>query len=219
MLTYRHAVRETAGVIAGAIDRSVKALYEKRVEQEPAMTDRMLGAIEESMHGKNIKGIKWEAKTLTDRGRGAHEKTYGADFMGVLNIDLPDFKVSKGFLAQAKLIKAKKYDLKELKSQCEKMLTLSPDSFVFFYHTNGIRVVPAIAVVGSKIDPYSLLYNHSAQRFFENHLECFIGDRTISSPTPDTLMTLLEKFNARSALLLTGKAGDGVDYAPDRETT
>ncbi len=42
MITYYHAIRDVAHRIAGAIDHSVNALREGRVEQEPAMTDRIL---------------------------------------------------------------------------------------------------------------------------------------------------------------------------------
>ena len=207
MLTYYQAVRGAATRIADAIDHSVEALREKRVEHEPAMTERMLGAIEESLSGYHEKGIWWAAKSLTDRGAGSQESKYGADFMGVLNITLPELMVSKGFLAQAKLIRdGSAGDLNELKRQCEKMLLLSPDSFVFLYVPDSVRVVPAISVVGCAVDP-QYLYSRSAQRFFEEHLQCFIGDRNMNSPTPDTLKAMLEKFETRSALFIQAKAG------------
>ena len=208
MITDYHAIREVAQHIAGAIDRSVDALREKRVEQEPAMTDRMLGAIEESLKDYQRKGIRWSAKTLTDRGRGSQESKYGADFMGVLNIALPEFAVSKGFLAQAKLIRnGNSGDLVELRQQCKKMLDLSPDSFVFLYGQDGVRVVPAISVVGANVDPLQL-YSRSAQRFFEEHLECFIGDGNIQSATPTTLDTMRARFEARSAIQIQGVSSD-----------
>lgn len=207
MIAYRHAVRGAARRIARAINNSVMALQEGRVEQEPAMTDRMLGSIEESLRDFDVKGIRWSAKTLTDRGRGSQESEYGADFMGVLNITLPEFVVSKGFLAQAKLVKnGSSGNVKELKQQCEKMLNLSPDSFVFLYWPNEVRVIPALSVVASKVDPIEL-YSRSAQRFFEEHLQCFIGDRTIQSATPATLKVMRDRFEVRSAILLQAKAG------------
>lgn len=206
MIAYYHAVREAARHIASAIDHSVSALREGRVEHEPAMTDRMLGAIEESLTDFRVKGIRWRAKTLTDRGRGSQESEYGADFMGVLNITLPEFTVSKGFLAQAKLVRNESSgDVKELKRQCDKMLNLSSDSFVFFYGQDGVRVVPAISVLGCAADPL-LLYSRSAQRFFEEHLQCFIGDRNIRAPTPSTLKTMRDRFEARSAIIIEAKS-------------
>jgi hypothetical protein len=173
----------------------------------------MIGAIEFSLDGFRTRGIRWDGKTLTDRGKGAQEAQYGADFVGVLNIDLPDFKMSKGFLAQAKLLRHDTVDdLEELKRQCHRMLNLSPDSFVFLYSRQGVRVVPAISVVGAALDP-SYLYSRSAQRFFEEHLQCFIGDQAIQSPTPEALEHLRRRFEARSALLLTARAS-GLETTP-----
>lgn len=206
MFTYYQAVRGAAQQIANAINHTVDALRERRVEQEPAITDRMLGAIEESLSDYSNKGISWQAKTLTDRGAGAQESKYGADFMGVLTITLPNFAVSKGFLAQAKLIRdGSAGSLDELKSQCDRMLNLSPDSFVFLYGFSGVRVIPAVSVVGSTLDPQQL-YSRSAQRFFEEHIQCFIGDRKISAPSTVVLNDLRSRFEARSAILIQAKA-------------
>ncbi len=164
----------------------------------------MLGAIEETMNHQRTKGIFWTAKTLTDRGRNAEESTFGADFMGVLKIELPGFSVTKGFLGQAKLLRPDRaLNLEELKGQCHKMLKYSPDSFVFFYRENGIRVVPAISVVSTSVDPW-YLYSRSGERFFEEHLKCFIGDGNIQTADAATLEQLRIRYNARSALFLKG---------------
>jgi hypothetical protein len=169
------------------------------------MTDRMLGAVEESLRNFRVHGVRWTAKTLTDRGANSQESRFGADFLGVLNIRLPDFSVSKGFLAQAKLMRGRWFhDAQQLQKQCEQMLMLSPDSFVFLYSRKGVRVVPAISVLGAKGDP-TQLYSRSSQRFFEQHLECFIGDRAISSPTPAALEKLQRQYEVRRALLLEGQ--------------
>ena len=161
----------------------------------------MLGAIEQAMHGFRVKGVSWVAKTLTDRGPGAQEKLYGADCRGVLDIDLPDFGVKKGFLAQAKLVRSYLDIRKELQKQCEKMLALSPASFVFLYDYSRVSVIPAVAVVGTDHDP-SALYSRTAARFFEEHFESFIGDRDIKAPTPDILEDLRSRYEARRLLYL-----------------
>ena len=209
MLTYYRAVRKASVAIADAANYATAAYRGGRVEQEPAITDRMLAGIETSLDGVEIGGIRWTAKTLTDRGRGSQESRYGADFLGVLSIDLPDFKVSKGFLAQAKLAKHfNSTEIHSLKTQCEKMLRLSAASFVFLYGKQAIYVVPAISVLGSGWQP-DQLYSRSVQKFFEAHFECFIGDRAIDPATPEVLSSLTQRFEARSALLLSGK-GQGV---------
>lgn len=207
MITRYHAIREIGAVISDAIDLSIDALREGRVEQEPAFTDRMLGAIEGALNGYRTKGIRWSAKTLTDRGKNSQESRHGADFMGVLNIALPDFTVSKGFLAQAKMVRGRYgVNMRDLREQCERMLNLSSASFVFLYSREGVRVIPAVAVLGSDANLLDH-YSRSASRFFEEHLECFIGDRNIQSATPDSLEALCERYECRSALLLRAEEG------------
>ena len=171
------------------------------VGQEPHLTDRMLGRIAQSLDGYRTKGVIWTAKTLTDHGPNTEEKKYGADFVGVLEIDIPGYKVKKGFLAQAKLAKSGKMRADEFRrmiAQCEQMLNLSPSSFVFLYSLDGIRVIPAIAIVGA-VDPEIAfnpegLYSRKLQTFYEEHFECFIGDRRISEPSERTLADLRARY-------------------------
>lgn len=202
-------VREAAAQIADAADRSLDALREGRVEQEPALTDRMLGAIEESMRGFRTKGIRWTAKTLTDRGPGAQESRHGADFAGVLSIDLPDFSVRKGFLAQAKLIEPAtimpRREFGLMKAQCDSMLKRTPDSFVFLYARDAIAVVPAVSVVSSNLRNPHEFYSRSISRFYEEHLESFIGDRRLYAPTPEMLEGLQREVDARTLLYLEAR--------------
>ena len=205
MIPYYRAVRRVSRQIAQAVQHTVEALRDTRVEHEPAFTDRMLGGIEESLRGFETHGIIWRAKTLTDRSGQSQEKKYGADFMGVLDLQLPDYKLTKGFLAQAKLVRPfQPINLADLKEQCEKMLALSPDSFVFLYSHNGVRVVPAISVVSANLQPTEL-YHHSVTRFFEDHLCSYIGDRAISAANEKALEELRQRYEARRLLMLEGK--------------
>lgn len=201
MLRYYGIIRESGRKVAEAINHTVQAYEEGRIEQEPAFTDRMLGGIEETLRGFSVKGIRWQAKTLSDRGPHAQEKKYGADFMGVLNVDLPEYSVRKGFLAQAKMVDNRFLDYRDLHRQCESMLSLSPASFVFLYSKRGVTVVPAISVIGATADPTEL-YSRTAARFFEEHFESFIGDRNISAPQIEMLEALREHYDSRHLLYL-----------------
>lgn len=210
MIVYRRIVRAAARRIAEAADSAVEDLATGLVEQEPHLTDRLLGRIMQTMDGFRVKGVKWSAKTLTDHGRGTQEKRYGADFVGVLDVDLPEFKVKKGFLAQAKLKGSRRMSSREFRrlvSQCEQMLDLSPDSFVFHGSTDGIRVIPASSVVGASGPEIAFnedaFYSRKISRFYEEHFECFIGDRNIHSATKETLAEL----EAHSLLLLAARQG------------
>ena len=201
--SYQSTVSEVARRIGNAIDRSHAGLLEGRVEHEPAMTDRMLGRIEESIDGLEIKGIRWSAKTLTDRGASSQESTDGADFMCVLEVDLPDYQIKKGFLAQAKRIRQNGLnDNNELVNQCRRMLNLSPASFVFTYSDRGVDVFSAASVVAGQ----GMIGHHNkrtATQFFKAHLQCFLGDKRISAATPQQLVNLRARTGADRALLLS----------------
>lgn len=208
MYQYREIVRQSARAVSEAANRVVEAHRHGRVQQEPAFTDRMLGRIEEAMNNLNVRGVTWQATTLTDRGHGAQERLFGADFVGILSISLPEFQVHKGFLAQSKLLRDNQAlstsESSRLREQCDKMLSLSPDAFVFLYSTRGIRIVPAISVVSTRLGNINLqrLYSRSMQRFFELHFESFIGDRTISIRDEKPLDELRETYEARRLLYL-----------------
>jgi hypothetical protein len=209
MIVYRRMVRSAAKRIADAADSAVEDLAQGLVEQEPHLTDRLLGRIMQAMDGYRSKGVRWSAKTLTDHGPGTQEKRYGADFVGVLDVDLPEFKVKKGFLAQAKLLdsgRMRTSEFRRLVSQCEKMLDLSPDSFVFHESIDGIRVIPAISVVGASGPEVAFnedaFYSRKISRFYEEHFECFIGDRRIRAANRQTLTDL----EARALLSLAARA-------------
>lgn len=206
-------VNMSASAVAGAIDRTVRDYAEGLISDEPSFTSRMLGRIAEAMQGFVAKGVVWKARVLTSMGPGTEEKVYGADFMGVLDITLPDFRVQKGFLAQAK-VQCRHIDVKRLQAQCKDMLRLSPASFVFLYSKEAVRVVPAIAVCDggapssqtSGLSANSMLanaYDRSARRFFEEHFTCFIGDGRIAAPTAATLDQLdrLRQLHEARALL------------------
>ena len=201
-------IRNAARRIAVAADAAVSDLTEGLVEQEPQLTDRMLGRIAASMQGYESKGVRWKARTLPDRGPGAEEKVFGADFVGVLDMDIPGFKVKKGFLAQAKLLRPNgmsKREFRRMVDQCNQMLDLSPASYVFVQSTDGIRVLPATAVVGTSTAKLAFdagaHYSRRLSRFYEDHFECFIGDSKINEPTRETL----DNLRARSLLELSAR--------------
>lgn len=205
------AIRQSAGMIGEAIDAVVAAYSDGRIEQETDFTSRMLASIERSVNGQVVKGIRWTSKVLTDKGPGAQEKQYGADFVGVLEIILPTFILRKGFLAQSKRIEPSaslgKADYGRLLRQSEQMLRLSPSSFVFLYSLEGVFVVPAISIVSTHIEsplnPHTF-YSRSVSRFYEEHFSSFIGDRDISSPTIETLTRL----GARYLLSIEGRPAE-----------
>jgi hypothetical protein len=204
-------IRESAAHIAEAANGTVEALTSARVEQEPAFTDRMLGRIEHAMEGFEVRGVRSTAKTLTDRSSKAQEPKFGADFVGVLTIDLLDYSVRKGFLAQAKLIEPGESiatrEFERMRRQCNEMLSISRDSYVFIYSLTGITVIPVLAVVSAyRCNPHEL-DGRSMSRFYEEHFESFIGDRDIYAPSIVALEKARERARARRLLYLEAGVG------------
>jgi hypothetical protein len=210
MFRNQKLVRGVTARINRAATNTLNAFVGGRAQLEPQVTDRLLGAIEQELDGKSIGGVVWVAKTLTDRVKNSQESEFGADFMGVLSLELNDFEARKGFLSQAKLVEPSQSfptaESKRLKGQCEKMLGFSSESFVFIYsQQSGIRIIPAVEVVSARdCNPHELT-SKSITEFFKDHLECFIGDRAIQSATPQGLDELRAKYEARTGIFLGGK--------------
>ena len=229
MIRRLKSVRYIAREIADAADSALAAYREDRVLEEPQITDRILGAIEDRVGRLSVRSydtdlllyapvprhdvkdkaedrmashpsspISWKARTLrTGHGIAAEEKRHGADLMGVLNLDLFDYRVTKGFLAQAKRAEPdqpfsnREWD--RLRSQCDTMLARTPASFVWVYSSEmGIRIFSANAVVALKSRTIFDLYSRSLANFFENHIESFFGDHRLNSTDIQTLDVLAE---------------------------
>lgn len=205
---------QLAAKIAKAAQEATDSYRSLLVEQEPQITDRFLGICQHSINGARIGGVQWTAKTFTDRGAGSQEREYGADFLCSYELQMPTFKVAKGFLAQAKRIEPSDYfspkDFGDMQSQCEKMLSISPSSFVFLYsRQNGVQVVPALSVVAARpCNPHELTAV-AVRPFFTDHFECFIGDRGLAITSADGVPGLLAEMRARAALALIGRGQEG----------
>lgn len=214
MIKPLRSVRKIAREIEDAANVAFSAHLEDRVVEEPQVTDRILGGIEDRIQARQFGGVVWKARTLrTGPGKAAEEKRHGADLMGVLDINLPFFKVQKGFLAQAKRAEPdgqfSKQAWDRLLFQCEKMLARTPDSFVWIYSKReGIRIFSANSVLGLGGGQISRnvfdLYNHSVSSFFESHIKCFIGDHRLNSPNIETLDALAD-FSTERVLKLSAR--------------
>ncbi|CAD5920406.1 hypothetical protein L2E68_17130 [Planktothrix agardhii 1029] len=209
MFNNQKLVNRLLAKISEVEKKTLEDLISERIEQEPAVTDRLLGVMQYLLNHQTIAGVRWRAKTLTDRGRGSQENNYGADFLAALEIDLQGYQVKKGFLAQSKLIEPSenfsRANFEKMREQCEKMLKHSSASYVFLYsQQSGITIIPAIEVLGARnCNPHELT-NRTMRQFYKEHFECFIGDRAIQSATPQALRELSERFDARSAILISG---------------
>ena len=199
--------------ISNAARRVIEDMTSGRAQQEPSITDRLIAYIQTEARSSARSSFVWTAMTLTDRGRGSQERKYGADFVGSLEIKISGFNIKKGFLAQAKKIEPSdrfsNSEYSKLKTQCEDMLRLSPDSFVFLYSViDGFSVLPAITILGARnCNPHELT-KKPIQKFFTEHFECFIGDSNISLANIQTVDELYEKYRARTGIHITIGKGE-----------
>jgi hypothetical protein len=209
MIRDYRAVREIANAIAEEANEGIDAYRRSKLTDEPNITDRLLGAIESrvrhlsfgpvlsSGRGGGIRrGISWEAMTVRSGSRSAaHEKEYGADILGVFTANIPNYAVSKGFLAQAKRAEPgsnfSRAEWARLVVQCEKMLKITPDAFVIAYSKRaGVRFFSALAASAMSGRDLFELYSMAPRSFFERHFQSFIGDRRLDKPDISVLRSL-----------------------------
>lgn len=103
-------IKDLAKHIANAADTAVEAYVAGRITDEPNITDRWIGAVEQALSNTRWRRRKaaafcWQAKTLrASSGRAAEERRFGADLLGVAEIHVGDQCIHEGFLGQAKRV-------------------------------------------------------------------------------------------------------------------
>lgn len=200
MIVIENIVKDFGEMIDEAERSILNEWVEQEISAETSITERFLESMKIRINESESmmeKGVIVKARTLSDRGPDSEEHRFGADFAIILNINLSNYKVQKGFLCQAKLERrgfnvsltknlctvnfSQMSSLRGLQNQTEKMLKISPDSFVVIYSFKSFIIVPAISV-NSLIMP-NMLYGKKVSNFFKEFLMCFIGDRNITLET------------------------------------
>lgn len=212
MIWPRNFVKRSTETIGKAVSTTLKEYRDGYVEQEPPFTDRLLARITDEINKFETEGIRWKAKTFTDRGPKTQENQCGADFAGVFDASIKGQIVSKYFLVQVKRLphggRLPTQELKRLENQCDKMLRYTSDSFVFCFSQRRAFIVPAIAVMDSPTDKMADHQSKTVQEFFKDHFNCFIGERILTpnvlSPNGIALFNLLVKERiAKNILFLS----------------
>ena len=146
----------------------------------------------------------------------------------MFELDTPECRLRKGFLAQAKLAGRSEVSVDESREfpivsvrrstqreerpsdlfpQCRQMLRMSPDSFVFVYTNRQISVIPANTVAHLSGDGIRHpVYSMTLRQFFRGFFQSFIGDNRLNACDDETLRTLRDDTFANSAALLTVSA-------------
>lgn len=199
-----------------------------QIETEPSFTDRLIGSIDTAIKGIFLEKYRLSIRTLRDRGPNSPEREFGADLASLLYIDTKEQKLSKGFLAQAKMankneikvdydgypnpavsVKLKKNDPNNqtsLISQCNNMLAITPDSFVLVYAKQDIIAIPASTIASiTEFDSRHHVYYHKFKWFIRHFLWSFIGDMRMYAHDDSSLRNLANIMKANMAILLQVK--------------
>lgn len=166
-------------LLLGALSRQIDHFRAGRIAGEEDLTSALAAAVRYALDGIVTFGIKWEATVLTPQ---SEEPRHGADLLFVLELDLPSYTVSKGFVAQAKRIPPgmrEPADRDRLVNQCKTMLGATTAAYVWVYAQDGVRVYPAMSVVGTNGRIADLNYMPIAE-FFSEHFACFLGDKALA---------------------------------------
>lgn len=214
-------VKLLGDLVKKAEHKIIEEIKNGEVEDEPSITNRFIERTKtylEESEGKLVKH-NLHIRTLLDRGPKAPEREFGADICGVLDVELDDYYTnSKGFLAQAKceseyvkvdmaprgIIRVNfnpSREFNRLKEQVNRMLEITPDSFVFIYSTKGFVVVPASSVRGLSSETGGVVYGKPIANFFKEFLMCFIGDHRLTATDNETLRELRERTLSRIACM------------------
>jgi hypothetical protein len=155
------------------------------VTDEDDITGVLIGRLD-STFDKKIGGVTWSSSVIRHRkGVAAQEKKVGADMLFHVSIQTPQLEYSKGVLIQSKRVDEgmpmKVAAHKELLGQCNKMLDITPASFVFNYTKSGMRCGSAMKVAGATSRVLNDTCNLTSYRFFLELFRCTTGDRNITS--------------------------------------
>lgn len=217
-------VNQFGQLVTDAEDIIASSILAGRIPDEPSITNRFLQELESIINRNGqLQGIQILATTMSSLGPNTQEARVGADFLAVLNIDIPSLKISKGFLCQAKragssikINRAKSRNtsvsfhdqavFNQLQTQVGKMLNITPDSFVCIYSAEGFAYVPAITVDGLTYQRNNNeVYAKNTRAFFGEFLMCFIGDQALGATDATGLSALAEQTGSRFALMIQVK--------------
>jgi hypothetical protein len=220
VLKNRHVNRRVAKQIGTAAESAasrVLSLHPEVRGREEEITSqlrseitlRMIESVRDSLDGVEINDVRFDVYTF----RKKEEKRVGADLLGVVQYRLGDDRVTKIYLAQAKVARAIVrgnrtaavfYDSR-VRGQAVRMTRrVAAASFVLVYTSSGIFSVPASEIAisqSNRFDTDSLSYRRFGP-FYEEFFACFIGEHIkVDEPLDQAgLARLAQELEADQAL-------------------
>lgn len=162
------------------VSKAVSRLERNRYAQESAYVDAFLGRLDGKIDlGQNDGVIDLRSTIVADRGPGAAEHKYGADFALVFKSNNGALKVSKAILAQAKngtLEKLSSVENIRLKTQCRKMAAVTQHYFVLEAPTDNY-VIPTIRLGSYQNGQWSSARIPFDEYLVDHIISCQHGDK------------------------------------------
>lgn len=185
--------------LSTAYNHALEDYQENDVLHEPQVTDRLLSRLKDAFNDVDQGGVRFNAVTFTDRGRGSEESRYGADFGGFLRIDYPNYRVRKFLLAQAKIgvvqngnigLVNSPSELSRMLDQLQRMTTITLESYLVIYTTQDFVFVPVLSILNTtpSVNNRDYWVNLVKQvpyfqtiDLFSNYFGCITGDTTLET--------------------------------------
>ncbi len=126
---------EILNEVKNYVSKAVSRLDRQRYAQESAYVDAFLGRLDGKIDfGDNNGIIDLQSTVVADRGSGAAEHQFGADFALVFKSNGGALNINKAIIAQAKngvIEKLSSAENARLTTQCKKMAAVTQHYFVF----------------------------------------------------------------------------------------
>ena len=185
----------------------------RSVHDEDDFTSRMADRIERSVDGMFVGGIEWEVTTrkLPWRGPKSEESRFGADLGLVLRMSGRGFDVTKGYLIQAKMVEALNFELLDVPlfrkgdrvfTQCEDMLQITQESYVWLCSEFGISILRAGSMVETDPSRIPKMRGQTLHGFMMRAFTSWNGDYRLGDLGKQSLESKMDEFPVKQAILI-----------------
>ncbi|MGN8171693.1 hypothetical protein [Agrobacterium sp. 22117] len=203
---FEEAMRRAAKAADSAVHRAMRKYGDGLVTDEDDLTGVLVGNLDAEF-SKNIAGVEWSSSILRHRkGVASEEGRIGADVIIHVAVKTKIQTYSKAVLIQAKRHQPgalmSKTEQMDLIGQCDKMLAVTPASFVFNYAMNDMRCGSASKISGSTNRDLYEACTWTSYRFFLELFRSPIGDpRLTSAKVKDLPVPVVLKLAAEGDLV------------------
>lgn len=201
------AMKSAAELVAN-IDRDVRRKLVRVTGREERYTEKFVTLLDERLDGFSEGGLSWKVATHVSDKQSGQETATGSDLFVSVTMDIDGLFVQKGFQAQAKINKNKKFGLSvdsksRLLTQCKAMLSNSESSFVFAYGEQDTKILSANSVLEAGKNSITKLRTQRTEDFFYDFFICRTGDRKLFAKDARELQAQVERLHKDAAALIS----------------